>query len=184
MAPVLQTARLRLRPYTEADVAELVPLIGAREIAATTLRIPHPYSEDDARKFIASSQSAAEARFAITLRSDDHLIGGVGLRLDPQHQNAELGYWLGVPFWANGFATEASREMLRYGFDELHLHRIHASHFKHNPRSGQVLQKLGMKYEGCQREHIRKWDQFIDSELYGILRDEWRSGEYNQGDLH
>jgi ribosomal-protein-alanine N-acetyltransferase len=169
----LETARLKLRPYSNADIAELLPLIGAREVAATTLRIPHPYTEKDAREFIADSQNESECRLAITLPSDGRLIGGIGLRIAPQHKNAELGYWLGVPYWGKGYATEAAHEMLRYGFEDLRLHRIFASHFKNNPLSGRILKKLGMHYEGCQREHIRKWDQFIDSELYGMLRRDW-----------
>ncbi|MFY9743830.1 MAG: GNAT family protein [Candidatus Sulfotelmatobacter sp.] len=169
----LETARLKLRPYSNADIAELLPLIGAREVAATTLRIPHPYTEKDAREFMADSQNESECRLAITLRSDGRLIGGIGLRIAPQHKNAELGYWLGVPYWGKGYATEAAHEMLRYGFEDLRLHRIFASHFKNNPLSGRILKKLGMHYEGCQREHVRKWDQFIDSELYGMLRRDW-----------
>ena len=169
----LETARLRLRPYTNLDVLELVPLIGAREVAATTLRIPHPYTEKDAREFIEATQNDSECRLAIIQRSDERLIGGIGLRFAEQHQHAELGYWLGVPYWGKGYATEAARETMRYGFEDLHLHRIFASHFKDNLASARVLKKLGMRYEGCQREHIRKWDQFIDSELYGMLRREW-----------
>ncbi len=169
----LETARLKLRPYSNADIAELLPLIGAREVAATTLRIPHPYTEKDAREFMADSQNESECRLAITLRSDGRLIGGIGLRIAPQHKNAELGYWLGVPYWGKGYATEAAHEMLRYGFEDLRLHRIFASHFKNNPLSGRILKKLGMHYEGCQREHVRKWAQFIDSELYGMLRRDW-----------
>ncbi|MGC1372280.1 MAG: GNAT family protein [Candidatus Sulfotelmatobacter sp.] len=176
-ALTLETARLKLRPYSNADIAQLLPLIGAREVAATTLRIPHPYTEKDAREFIAASQNESECRLAITLRSDGQLIGGVGLRMAPQHQNAELGYWLGVPYWEKGYATEAAREMLRYGFEELHLHRIFASHFNNNPASGRILKKLGMHYEGCQREHLRKWDQFLDSELYGMLRRDWNAAK-------
>ncbi|HTW57656.1 MAG TPA: GNAT family protein [Terriglobales bacterium] len=175
--PTLETARLRLRPYRQQDIQELVPLIGTREVAATTLRIPHPYSEQDARDFLARISEGDEVRLAITLLAEGHLIGGVGLRLDPQHQNAELGYWLGVPYWGHGYGTEAAREMLRYGFEGLGLHRIHASHFAHNPASGRILRKLGMRYEGCQREHLRKWDRFVDSELYGLLRREWKAGE-------
>lgn len=174
---VLETARLILRPYCEADIPELLPLIGSREVAATTLRIPHPYTEQDARGFLANIQGDDEARLAITLRADGRLIGGVGLRLNLPHRNAELGYWLGVAYWGHGYATEASREMLRYGFEDLGLHRIFASHFKHNPASGRILKKIGMRYEGCQREHLLKWEQFVDSELYGILRQEWKAGE-------
>lgn len=176
-SPILETSRLKLRPYSEADIAELVPLIGAREVAATTLRIAHPYTEQDARAFLGLAEEPDKIWLAITLRADGRQIGGIGLRVDDQHQHAELGYWLGVPYWGQGYATEASREMLRYGFEVLGLHRIFASHFTHNPASGSVLRKLGMRDEGCQREHLRKWDRFVDSELYGILRQEWKDRE-------
>jgi len=96
------------------------------------------------------------------------------MRLELQHQHSELGYWLGVPFWRQGYATEAAREVIRYGFEDLRLRRIFASQFQHNPASGNILKKLGMRYEGCQREHLHKWDQFVNSELYGILRGEWQ----------
>ena len=176
--PTLQTERLRIRPYSEADIPELVRLIGTREVAATTLRIAHPYSEQDARAFLELAKEPDKLWLAITLRADGRQIGGIGLRVELQHQHAELGYWLGVSYWSQGYATEAAREVLRYGFEDLALHRIFASHFKHNPASGKILKKIGMRHEGSQREHLRKWDQFVDSELYGILRREWQiSGE-------
>jgi [ribosomal protein S5]-alanine N-acetyltransferase len=175
--PTLETARLKLRPYTEADIPELLPLIGTREVAATTLRIAYPYTAQDAKAFLQLAKDPDKLWLAITLRSDDRQIGGIGLRIDTQHQHAELGYWLGVPFWGQRYATEAASEMVRYGFDTLALHRIFASHFKHNPASGRILTKIGMKHEGCQREHLLKWDQFVDSELYGILRREWEARE-------
>lgn len=173
----LDTARLRMRDYCEADIPELVPLIGAREVAVTTGRIPHPYSAEDAKQFLAKIETDREISLAITLRDTGRVIGGIGLRLVEEHRHAELGYWLGVPFWGQGYATEASREMLRYGFEELRLHRIFASHFKNNPNSGRVLQKLGMRHEGCQREHIHKLGQILDLELYGLLRREWERRE-------
>jgi ribosomal-protein-alanine N-acetyltransferase len=171
----IETARLVLRPYALSDVPALTGLAGAREVAATTLRIPHPYSEQDAREFIASCQASAgaESRFAITLRTDGQLCGGVGLRVDAAHHHAELGYWLGVPFWGVGYATEAARAVLDYGFNVLKLHRIYASHVAHNIASGAVLRKIGMRYEGCLRSHICKWDTFHDLECYGILQAEW-----------
>jgi ribosomal-protein-alanine N-acetyltransferase len=175
--PTLQTTRLVIRPYGEADIAELLPLIGTREVAATTLRIAHPYTEQDARGFLAITKEPDKLWLAITLQTDGRQIGGIGLRIETQHRHAELGYWLGAPYWGQGYATEAAREMIRYGFEDLELHRIFASHFGHNPSSGRVLKKLGMRYEGCQREHLRKWDQWVDSELYGLLRQEWKKGE-------
>jgi [ribosomal protein S5]-alanine N-acetyltransferase len=173
----LDTVRLRIRAYSEADIAELVPLIGAREVAATTGRIPHPYTIEDARQFLVKIEADREVRMAVTLRDRGRFIGGIGLRLIEEHQSAELGYWLGVPYWGQGYATEAAREMLRYGFQQLRLHRIFASHFKNNPTSGRVLQKLGMRHEGCQREHIHKFGQFLDLELYGLLRRDWEQHE-------
>lgn len=175
--PTLETERLRLRPYTEADIPELLPLIGTREVAATTLRIAHPYTEQDARGFLELTKEPDKLWLAITLRADGRQIGGIGLRIEQQQQHAELGYWLGVAYWGQRYATEASREMLRYSFEDLGIHRIFASHFKHNPASGRILKKIGMQYEGCQREHLLKWGKFVDSELYGILRREWESHE-------
>lgn len=175
--PTLETDRLRIRPYVESDIPQLLPLIGTREVAATTLRIAHPYTERDAKAFLELTKDPDKLWLAITLRGDGRQIGGIGLRLDSQHQHGELGYWLGVPHWGKGYATEAAQAMLRYGFEELRLHRIFASHFKHNPTSGKILKKLGMRYEGCQREHLLKWDRFVDSELYGLLRREWETRE-------
>lgn len=175
--PTLETDRLRIRPYSEADIAELLPLIGTKEVAATTLRIAHPYTEKDAREFLEFANEPGKAWLAITLRNAGRQIGGIGLRIEEQHQHAELGYWLGAAYWGQGYATEAGRAMLRFGFEALKLHRIFATHFKHNPASGSILKKLGMRYEGCQREHLLKWGEFVDSEMYGILRSEWERRE-------
>lgn len=175
--PTLETERLTIRPYRKADIPELLPLVGTREVAATTLRIAHPYTEQDARAFLKLAKEPDKLWLAITLRADGRQIGGIGLRIDEQHRHAELGYWLGVPYWGHGYATEAGREMLRYAFDGLKLHRVFATHFRHNPSSGRVLKKLGMRYEGRQREHLLKWGEFVDSEMYGVLRHEWDTGE-------
>lgn len=173
MPLVLETQRLILRPWEESDIPELVPLIGAREVAVTTLRIPHPYREEHAREFIRTEAKQNEQRLSIRLRSDGNLCGGVGLHPSPGHQHAELGYWLGVPFWGRGYATEAAAAVVRYGFEQLQLHRIFASHFEGNVASQRVLQKLGMRHEGCLRQHILKWGQFLDLQLYAILRQEF-----------
>jgi ribosomal-protein-alanine N-acetyltransferase len=63
--------------------------------------------------------------------------------------------------------------VLKYAFDELKLNRVHARHFKRNPASGRVMQKVGMKHEGCLRQHFKKWGNYEDSEMYGILRKEF-----------
>jgi [ribosomal protein S5]-alanine N-acetyltransferase len=173
----LQTERLTLRAYALADISALVTLAGAHEVAATTLRIPHPYSEADARDFIASTQEdelrGTGLHLAIALRHGDGdggtLCGGVGLRIEKEHSRAELGYWIGLPYWGKGYATEAARALVEYGFGNLGLHRIFAGHVARNSASAGVLRKIGMRHEGKQRGHILKWGEFIDLEIYGML---------------
>ncbi|MGA8153171.1 MAG: GNAT family protein [Terriglobales bacterium] len=171
--PTLHTKRLLLRPFTRNDIPELVPLIGAREVAATTRRIPYPYTEADAEEFVAQAQVGAEINLGIWLLAGLSLVGGGILRPDLNHQHAELGYWIGVPYWGKGYATEAAQELVRYGFQELRLHRIYASHTANNPASGKVLSKVGMQREGRMRGHLVKWGQYQDLEFYGMLREEW-----------
>ena len=171
MAHSLETPRLILREFSEADIAELVPLIGAREVASTTLRIPHPYEEKHAREFFATAPKENELRLAIRLRSTGRLCGGVGLHPDAEPQRAELGYWIGVPFWGNGYATEAASAVIEYGFHNLKLDRIFASHFKGNDRSGRVLQKIGMRHEGRVRHGVMKAGKLLDLETYAIVRE-------------
>ena len=168
----LQTERLILRLHAPSDIPALMPLIGAHEVAATTLHIPHPYTEADAQDFIAGTQeellNSSGLRLGIVVRESDTLCGGVGLRIEPDHRRAELGYWIGVPHWRMGYATEAAMAMVKYGFEILHLHRIFASHFANNLASARVLRKIGMRHEGCQRAHILKWGEFLDIEMYGM----------------
>jgi [ribosomal protein S5]-alanine N-acetyltransferase len=175
----LQTRRLTLRPYTPADIPALVPLIGAREVAATTLRIPHPYTEEIARSFIALAEkdlaSGQCVRCAITLKQTWTLSGGIGLQIEADHRRAELGYWIGVPYWGNGYATEAAMAIVKYGFETLQLQRIFASYIPQNVASGNVLRKIGMRHEGYLRAHILKWGEFMDLEMYGMLAADWKS---------
>jgi len=171
MAHYLETPRLILRELSESDIPELVPLIGAREVAATTLRIPHPYEEKHAREFLATVTKENELRLGIRLRSTGWLCGGIGLHPEAHQPQAELGYWMGVPFWGNGYATEAASAVVEYGFQKLKLERIFASHFKGNDRSGRVLRKIGMHHEGSIRHGVMKAGKLLDLESYAITRD-------------
>ena len=175
--PTLQTDRLILRPFALADAAAVQRLAGDPAIADTTLRIPHPYPDGVAEAWIGTHQESfdkgASVTFAITLRAGGELIGSIGLELRPAHRRAELGYWVGVPFWNRGYCTEAVRAVIAYGFAERGLNRIFAHHVSRNPASGRVMQKVGMRHEGHLRQHIRKGDRFEDIELYAILREDF-----------
>lgn len=183
--PTIETRRLILRPFTLNDAADVQRLAGARAIAATTLLIPHPYEDGMAEEWIKTHSEAFNeetgVHFAIALRETEELCGCIGLGIDVANNNAEMGYWIGKSYWGRGYCTEAARAVLRYGFEVIGLHRIHSAHFPHNPASGRVMQKIGMIYEGCHRQHILKWGRFEDMELYGILKSEWEhKREYSQ----
>ena len=119
---VIETARLRVRPYRDDDLADLVALAGNWEIARWVGTIPHPYTEADGREWIARVQenhaTGRPRRFAIAFKKTDPLIGGVGLDGSTGDGSEEpaLGYWLGQPYWGNGYAREAAAAVIDYGF--------------------------------------------------------------------
>jgi RimJ/RimL family protein N-acetyltransferase len=172
--PSLETDRLMLRPFRLEDASEVQRLAGDREVAATTLRIPHPYPEGAAETWITSLAPRFAAgdsvAFAITRRLDGALLGAIGLDITREHERAELGYWIGKPFWGQGYCTEAARAVVNFAFDVLRLHRITAAHFAHNVASGRVMQHIGMTYEGNRIQEIKKWGNFEDLMLYGLVR--------------
>jgi len=172
--PTLHTERLTLRPFTLDDAPEVQRLCGAYEVALNTLLIPHPYPDGAAEEWIAKHQEDFDEDRLVHFAVDDgHLAGAMGLVMKGDGI-AEIGYWIGVPFWGRGYATEAARAVLRYGFEERGLVRIFAMHFGRNAASGRVLQKIGMQYEGTLRRHVKKWDEYVDLVCYGALREEWR----------
>ena len=175
--PSLTTERLILRPFRIEDAAEVQRLAGDYAVAATTLRIPHPYEDGMFEQWFATLGPAFEKgeqiALAITARENGALFGAIGLTLDAANQGAEIGYWIGKPYWGRGYATEAARALVRFGFEQLGLNRISARHFAHNPASGRVLQKAGLRREGYLPQAIRKWDQFVDLVLYGVVRQDW-----------
>jgi ribosomal-protein-alanine N-acetyltransferase len=175
--PILETKRLILRPFAMADAKDVQRLAGDRAIADTTLTIPHPYGDGVAEAWISTHRQAFDQEegvtLAITRKPDGVLLGAISfIDISKGHQ-AELGYWVGLPYWTQGFCTEAASALLRYGFSALGLIRIHARFLARNPASGRVMQKLSMRHEGCRRQHVIKWGKCEDIELYGILKPEW-----------
>lgn len=174
--PTLTTPRLVLRPFQASDAAAVHAYVSDRELASTTAAIPHPYPEGAAEVWIAThamrSADSEAVVLAITLRETGELVGSIEIRLSPAHRRADLGYWVGRPHWGRGYATEAAGALLRWAFDTLDLHRVHASHLGRNPSSGAVLRKIGMRHEGTLRSHFEKWGAMEDLEIYGILAGE------------
>lgn len=175
--PTLTTTRLSLRPYALDDAPAVQRIVSDRNVAATTLSIPHPYPEDGALEWLKSIEpkwtDGSGAVFAITLVRTGEVIGTIDLRTKPEHRHAELGYIIARPHWGNGYVTEAASAMLRFGFESLDLNRIFAHHMTNNGASGTVMRKIGMRYEGTMRQHIIKWGEARDIAFYGITREEW-----------
>ena len=176
--PVLRTQRLILRPFVLEDAPQVQRLAGEREIAATTLTIPHPYADGMAEEWISAHQEkfleGEAAIFAIVLTTSNELLGAIGLGIWKEHARGEIGYWIGKSYWNKGYCTEAAREVLRFGFEELGLISIFACHFRGNESSGRVMQKLCMAKAGMLRQHILKWGIAEDLVFYDILRSEFQ----------
>lgn len=177
--PTLTTERLILRPFVADDAFDVERLAGLREIADTTLNIPHPYPHGGAAEWIRLHAPAwidgTSATFAIVGKKTGALVGAISLMIKREHRRAELGYWIALDCWNRGYATEASRRLLDFGFEVLGLHRIEARHFVRNPASGRVMQKLGMQHEGIERDWVIKWDRFESLAICSILEPEWRA---------
>jgi ribosomal-protein-alanine N-acetyltransferase len=147
----LDTARLRLRAHRDGDLAELVTLAGVWEVASWLTKLPHPYTDDHGRDWIAHVRQAHAAgnprKFAIALKETDRLIGGVGLDGSSGDDSEEpsLGYWLGPPYWARGYAREAVSAVIDYGFRTLQLETIRALTDPDNTASQRVLLACGLR---------------------------------------
>ena len=175
--PTLTTDRLLVRPATLADAPRLQALVSDRAIADTTASIPHPYPEGGAETFIATHGPRWTAGtgivFCAALRESDDLIGVIGLDLNPANDSAELGYWIGLPYWGKGYTTESAAAVVDFAFGVVGLNRIYALHMTRNPASGRVMEKLGLQPEGLLRQAIRKWGRYEDLAVRSMLRSEW-----------
>jgi ribosomal-protein-alanine N-acetyltransferase len=157
-----------------ADKRAFVEHLNDREIYERTLRIPFPYTEADADKFLQIARSASEqygdpVHFALR-GADDALIGACGFDgLVPGHR-AELGYWLARPFWGCGIMTATVASIRDYALDQWKLVRITGQVFSLNTASSRVLEKNGFICEGTQRKSFLKDGRFLDARVYAYVR--------------
>jgi RimJ/RimL family protein N-acetyltransferase len=171
--PALETGRLVLRAPSHADVKALAALANDLRVAANTARIPHPYGVADAEQFIASvNRREGEACFVITL--DGVLIGGCGL--DPRAgEDVDLGYWLGVPYWGRGLATEAVRALIDHAFGDLRHETLQAGARVSNPTSRRVLEKCAFQWTGVRLTRIRAINSAAPIDRFRLDRGLWAS---------
>ena len=167
MARVIDTERLRLRPFKRDDAAAFQALAGDWRVARMTSDIPYPLSAREAVRWVTPARG--DERAAIEL--DGQLIGSVGYwrRGDGV---AELGFWLGPDAWGHGYATEAARAMLRRGFDGDRLAEFSTSHFIDNPASARVIAKLGFAHAGRFRLRSPARGKEVEAITYRLDRTE------------
>jgi RimJ/RimL family protein N-acetyltransferase len=182
--PVLETARLVLRAPRLEDAKAITTLAADRRIAENTLRIPHPYTLPDARAFLTSANATDdEIVLLITTRDagrpgadrlDGDVIGACGIaRLDGKEP--EIGYWLGVPFWGNGYATEAARAVIDHAFGDLGYEHLLGGARVSNPASRRVLEKCGFQWTGVGLYRIRAIKSSAPIDRFRLDRRLWAS---------
>ncbi|MGQ7957384.1 GNAT family N-acetyltransferase [Pseudomonas sp. SP16.1] len=167
--PRIASERLLLRPLCAEDAAQVARLAGDFRIAEVTRSIPHPYPPELAQRWIeqcARDWAAGSATcFAIVERAGGELIGSIALK-DIARGEAEVGYWLGVPYWRRGYASEACNALVEFAFAHLQLRRLYASHLTRNPQSGRVLRKAGFRHLGAGHSECGCRGELEPVELY------------------
>ncbi|MGG5342782.1 GNAT family N-acetyltransferase [Enterococcus sp. AZ192] len=169
----LETERLILRPVTLDDAIEMYEYASDEE--TVTYVFPIHQSLKDTKKSIANYFVCAPlGKYGIALKETGRFIGTIDLRVEEKHNNGEIGYTLNKKFWGKGYVPEAANELLRLGFEELKLIRICAVHDIDNPKSGRVMEKIGMKIEGTV-PNARMWKgKVVTDVLRGIMVEEWQ----------
>lgn len=176
---VLETARLLLRQPERDDLEAIVRYAGDPRVALKTTAIPHPYHLGHGLAWLDELENdrvtGAVETFAIERKTVPGLIGIISLALRQDRCSAEVGYWLGVPFWRCGYATESLREVLRHAFVDRGLLYVTAWHMTGNPASGKVMQKSRMIFENVVSGGAKRGEVFHDRVNYGLFADEWQN---------
>lgn len=171
----LEGQRIRVRTPKKSDAESIYQNVGDLKLYRRTITIPRPYPPEEAKRFIRKARyylrRGKRYAFVIAEKDSDKAIGVVDLfKVDHEHKNAELGYWLGKKHRRKGIMSEAVMLMLNFGFKKLKLHRIHANVFEGNIASKGVLEKRGFSYEGLSRESKFKCGKFRNEWRFALLR--------------
>ena len=172
---MIETERLIIRPFKDEDYKRVYEVCNDYELAKTTLGIPIPYTEENAKTFIEKTKKRLEDNISYELavcfkENPNKVVGCVSLvGINPVARKAEMGYWVARELWGKGIATEAARAIIKFGFEKLNLHSIMARYFNENTASGKVMQKCGMKYVGIMRDNEFRLDEFHDVVYYELI---------------
>jgi len=161
-----------LRPWQPDDEEALVKYANNPKVSAHLFdTFPYPYTVTDARQWISSQQGIEQPSF-FAIEMDGEIIGGIGIsvKADVYRHGANIGYWLGEPFWDKGIMTQVLHLMIDYAFKNFDLARLQAGVYHTNPASMRVLEKAGFTKEGVLRKAILKRGEFLDEHVFALVR--------------
>lgn len=175
--PQISTPRLLMRALENHQAETLWGLANGPNIADNTASIPSPYTLETAQNFIEGMQQKFHSAHLLSLgmhrRDCGELIGIVSLRINPAHCYGHLGGWVAADARNQGYAAEAARALMDYGFAELDLHRVGSQCFSRNKESARVMEKIGLRYEGCMRGAFLKNGVHEDMLVFATVREDW-----------
>lgn len=174
----LETERLILRPWSEEDAQDLYVYAKDPQVGPIAGWPPHT-SVENSLEIIKNVLSAKET-YAVVLKEEQKAVGSIGLmtgsasNLDIPDEEGEIGYWIGVPFWGQGLIPEAVGEMLRYGFEDLHLEKIWCGYFDGNIKSKRVQEKCGFVYHHTNENiHWELMDDIRTEHVTCMTKEQW-----------
>lgn len=171
--PEIKKKKFTLRPFKESDVDFLQERMNNEEVVRNMSLINYPYTKKDAEEWVEKNLKTYQQKkpeminFVIDISGE--LVGSVGFSNFKSHK-AELGYWLAKDFWGKGIMTEATKEVSRFGFNELGLVRIYGYVFLRNTGSIRVLEKAGYEKEGLLKKYTEKNGKHIDAYIYARVK--------------
>ena len=177
---LFETERLWIRPYCKADADAVWHVLRRPEIYDTTAYIQWDYPREKVDWWITFVQNAAQNgmgyEFGLFAKADGHYVGNVGvINVHRENYSGAITYFVRPEDWNKGYATEAAREMLRFAFEALQLHRVSGACMSRNPASRRVMEKMGMTFVGTVEDELYKDGEFIDIDHLSLLRKNWKS---------
>jgi ribosomal-protein-alanine N-acetyltransferase len=174
---LLKDARLLLRPVTPADVPAFASLLNDYDVAKNLSLIPHPYTERDGFAFIffatRNQGTTADCNLSVIRRDDRALIGMCGIH---PSRDWEIAYWIGKPFWGQGYGTETMAQAIAFAFDKLDAPALTACWFLDNPASGRIFEKLGFEEVGRDLRPCLARNAQVPAQLVRLDRDTYMRG--------
>ena len=171
---ILTSDRLILRRPCSGDAREIVEIANNRRIAEQTRRLPHPYSVEDAERWIEMMAEGQECAFLMTRRSDHKILGATGWGAMDTHDK-EIGYWVGEPFWGSGYATEAAQALIDHIFETQTLEQLYGRCRVTNTPSRRVLMKCGFQFAGSGMCDSAVLSGPVPVEVFALERAVWTS---------